>query len=251
MVQKTITPLVLPNAKEAAFGNQPFSIPFPHLQKGDIAFSLRLENNLLCQGSTGVFVNLQTVNYILHCIQHFRNSEASWRDCFWNGFGLHRLNMVVADDPERLCTHIIWWCMAPFGVVASLNSSDQGMAMIVDGRVDVGMLNYWASFIDNLVDNEIALPQAGDELILVLEEVKMNLDDDALERELDQWTYVLPNHREGSVKMTFPIKWPEHIQRMVGPRPKEHSIWQLVPSFASASNKACWERGFWRLGTAF
>jgi hypothetical protein len=117
--------------------------------------------------------------------------------------------------------------------------------MVVDGRVDVGMRNYWAAFIDNLVDNEIALPQAGDELILVLEEVKMNLDD---ERELDQWTYVLPNHRGGSVKMMFPLKWPEHIQRQ---RPKEHSIWQLVPSFASASNKACWERGFWRLGTVF
>ncbi len=350
MVQKNLVPLMLPNAKEAAFGNQPFALPFPHLQKGDIAFYLRLENDwntvevqrsfrnpgipctartplsLVCQGwdervqharkrcrtsdageSAGVlagtlvanegshvFVNLQTVNYILHGIQHFRDTEPYWRDSFWRGFGLHRLDRGVTDDPERLSTHVLRWCMTPFGVVASdtTQSSDQGVAMVVDGRLDGGMRNYWASFVpdagrddllsasaspgrrrnsrkkhaawvmgSNAAPNEVALPQPGDELILVLREVKVNLeassegfdDDEALQDELDRWTYALPNRKmHDAVRMTFPLKWPAHTQGMVGPRPREHSIWQLVPSFASAANPACWERqGFWRLGVVF
>ena len=44
-VQRNLAPLVLPNAKESEYGNEPFALPFPHLQKGDIAFYLRLEND--------------------------------------------------------------------------------------------------------------------------------------------------------------------------------------------------------------
>jgi hypothetical protein len=44
-VQRHIVPLVLPNAKESAYGNGPVLLPFPHLQKGDLAFYLRLEND--------------------------------------------------------------------------------------------------------------------------------------------------------------------------------------------------------------
>jgi len=350
-VQKSLVPLMLPNSKEAAFGNQPFALPFPHLQKGDIAFHLRLENDwntedvqrylrnpaavqgttrtplsLVCQGwedsvlqarkrfrasgaegvaralaaneGGNVFVNLQTVNYILHGIQHFRDSEPYWRESFWRGFGLHRQDRGLTDDPERLCTHVVRWCMAPFGVVASdtAHASDQGVAIVVDGRLDGGMRNYWASFVtdagsddpllstssmqggplrrknrkkqaaapamgSSTVPGEVALPQPGDELILILKEVKMNLQaaaegldaDETLQDELDRWTYLLPNMNvHEAARMTFPLKWPVHTQGMVGPRPREHSIWQLVPSFASAANPACWERqGFWRLGVVF
>jgi hypothetical protein len=42
------------------------------------------------------------------------------------------------------------------------------------------------------------------------------------------------------------------MQRMIGPLPKEHKVWQLVPQVLSAGNRACWERqGFWRLGTVY
>ena len=53
MVQKTLTPLVLPSPKEARYGNEPFVLPFPHLRKGDIAFHLRLEGawDTICGGS--------------------------------------------------------------------------------------------------------------------------------------------------------------------------------------------------------
>lgn len=44
MTQKTICPLILPNTKRQAYGNEPFLLPFPHLRKGDIAFYLRLES---------------------------------------------------------------------------------------------------------------------------------------------------------------------------------------------------------------
>ena len=43
-----------------------------------------------------VFGNLQMVNYILHGIQHYRDSEPSWRDSFWLGFGLHRLDPRIS-----------------------------------------------------------------------------------------------------------------------------------------------------------
>lgn len=174
MAQKHICPLVLPNAKRAEYGNEPFVLPFPHLRKGDIAFYLRLQSgnwevdssqqqrhplSLVCKDwkdvkkrrmdeamskSGQVFLNLQTVNYILHGIQYYRDSEPYWRDAFWRGFGLDKLDPIVygggmgpgARDMEALCTHIVRWCMTPFGVVASdaFNISDQGVAMVVDGR---------------------------------------------------------------------------------------------------------------------
>ena len=173
-VQRTLIPLVLPNAKEARFGNEPFVLPFPHLRKGDIAFYLRLEGDwdsvglsnvslsnpnskhplamvckdwaeavrtrkrrkmpadevgrsLMMNEGSQVLVNLQTVNYILHGIQHFRDVEPAWRDAFWRGFGLHKLDDGIKNDPERLCTHVVRWCMAPFGVVVSetTHGSDQ------------------------------------------------------------------------------------------------------------------------------
>lgn len=43
-VSRTLVPLVLPSAKEALYGNEPFQLPFPHLLKGDIAFYVRLES---------------------------------------------------------------------------------------------------------------------------------------------------------------------------------------------------------------
>ena len=97
-----------------------------------------------------VFVNLQTVNYILHGIQYYRESEPAWRDTFWRGFGLDRLHDSVTNDMEKLCTHVVQWCMTPFGVVASdaFNMSDQGVSLVVDGRVEM-MRNYWATFVED------------------------------------------------------------------------------------------------------
>jgi hypothetical protein len=71
--------------------------------------------------------------------------------------------------------------MTPFGVITSevRHSSDQAVAMVVDGRVEEGMRNYWAHFVqDSAADcpNEVAVPQAGDQLILVLEEMTVNLE---------------------------------------------------------------------------
>lgn len=294
-VQKGLMPLMLPNAKETGYGNQPFVLPFPHLQKGDIAFYLRLENDwhseavqrslqnpscsssstrpplaLVCEDWEGkvhatrrkrgrgdeiasslmmhegaqLFVNLQTVNYILHGIQHYKGSaEPAWRDSFWKGFGLHRLHQSVKDDPEKLCTHVIRGCMTPFGVITSEVShrSDQAVSMVVDGRIEEGIMrNYWAEFVKGSSKqtgpDEVAMPQAGDELILVLEEMSIDLDD--FDKAVDKWTYVLPNHHSrGAVRMVFPFS-------------DKKKVWQLVPSFLSATNRACWERrGFWRLGT--
>lgn len=341
MVQRTLVPLVLPSAKEASFGNEPFVLPFPHLSKGDVAFYLRLENDwnlvdvrsslllvsssrgqvpplsLVCRDweeavrkrkrqkmqpdeigkslmmseGAGVFVNLQTVNYILHGIQHYGDAEPNWRDTFWRGFGLHRLDPVVQSDAEQLCTHVVRHCMGPFGVVASETNqrSDQAVAMVVDGRLE-RMRNYWAflrgddgssSMHDDLVDalnervgaarktkkvagtsapgsDELAMPQAGDELILVLEKVEMRLaesfsgaddDDDAFVKEYDKWSYVLPNRNDpAGVRMVFPLK--RSARRGNQPVERKHYIWQLVPSILSAGNASCWERrGFWSLGT--
>jgi hypothetical protein len=306
-VQRNLAPLVLPNAKESEYGNEPFALPFPHLQKGDIAFYLRLENDwnstpvqqslrnpsmydartplaLVCRDwasavhtrkkrkmdadeigkslmmseGSQVFVNLQTVNYILHGIQQYGGgTEAGWRDCFWHGFGLHRLDARVRDDAEKLCTHVVRNCMAPFGVITSevKHSSDQGVAMVVDGRVEC-MRNYWASFTADGLSLE--MPQAGDELILVLERVAKDIElkaDSSLEKELDKWTYMLPNHDSAGVsssdskaaKMVFPLKASAVADASGGA-----VIWQLMPSFASMTNRACWERGgYWRLGMVY
>jgi len=313
MVQRNLAPLVLPNAKESAYGNAPFALPFPHLSRGDIAFYLRLENDwestpvqqslrnpsmhdartplaLVCRDwasavhtrkrqrmeadeigrslmmseGSQVFVNLQTVNYILHGIQMYGgDTEAGWRDCFWRGFWLHRLDPRVQNDAERLCTHVVRSCMSPFGVVASevTHSSDQGVAMVVDGRVEC-MRNYWASFEG--AEDELDMPQPGNELILVLERVMVDVEcrSASLEQELDRWTYMLPNHCHASssdshvAKMVFPLR-----QCAVGTglgmvqAPDENGrtpVWQLVPSFAGLGNRACWEsRGYWRLGMVY
>lgn len=340
MVQRGLVPLVLPSAKEAAYGNEPFALPFPHLRKGDIAFYLRLENDwnlvdirspLLIGNSRGhvpplslvcrdweeavrkrkrqkmqpdeigrslmmsegsqVLVNLQVVNYILHGIQHYGDSEPNWRDTFWRGFGLHRLDAAVQNDAEQLCTHVVRHCMGPFGVVASETNqrSDQAVAIVVDGRSE-RVRNYWAflrgadgdRMHDDLVDalnervgaahksrkvggtsapggaDELAMPQAGDELILVLEKVEMRLgdsfasgtdkDDQAFMAEYEKWTYVLPNRNDpAGVKMVFPLK--RSARRVIQPVERKHYIWQLVPSVSSAGNASCWERrGFWSLG---
>jgi hypothetical protein len=241
---------------------------------------------MMSEGSQ-LFVNLQTVNYILHGIQHYGGSgEEGWRDCFWKGFGLHLLHHTIQEDAEKLCTHVIRCCMTPFGVVSSdvSHCSDQQVAMVIDGRVEC-MRNYWASFVrdsasDDMVSmqnrrlqgnssaiggtgaadgNELAMPQPGDELILILESTTMDVDcvDGDLEHELDKWTYMLPNHGRGdssqTVKAVFPMKHPVVGSSMQQANTDgKAAIWQLVPSFASLANRACWERkGFWRLGTVY
>lgn len=190
MAQKNICPLILPSAKKQAYGNEPFLLPFPHLRKGDIAFYLRLQQSqweacktddariplsLLCKDWRDVkrckmneamskggqmFVNLQVVNYILHGIQYYRGTEPYWRDAFWKGFGLNSLDPALQDNMEALCTHVVQWCMTPFGVVASdtHNLSDQGAAMVVDGRVEM-MRNYWATFVDDADSDDLVSMQ--------------------------------------------------------------------------------------------
>jgi hypothetical protein len=329
--QKTISPLVLPHAKGCSYGNEPFQLPFPHLEKGDIAFHLRLEGNwdmvrptnrpgepaicrlplsLVCKdwdqsmqrrrkrrmatGEVGssammeegsqVFVNLHTVNYILHGIQHYGDADASWRDSFWRGFGLDRLPDAVRNDAEMLCTHVVRWCMAPFGVVVSdvSHSSDQSVAIVIDGRVQQAT-NHWASLdggskgqqlpragskrgrgvYSAAVDGEdLAMPEAGDELILVLERMEKlalsvgggvsdrEVAGEGLEEELDRWTHVLPRHLcKSTVRMVFPLNLPASCTGVAGEGDVKHFIWQLVPSVAHLGNELCWERrGFWRLG---
>jgi len=304
MVQRTLVPLMLPGAKEAAYGNEPFALPFPHLQKGDLAFYLRLENDwglvdmrnfavqegrssklplsLVCRDweeavrkrkrgrlsgtemskslmmseGSQIFVNLQTINYILHGIQHYGDTEPGWRDTFWRGFGLHRLDAAVKSNAEMLCTHVVRHCMTPFGVVASETNqqSDQAVAMVVDGRAE-RMRNYWVEA--NNEEGGLHMPQPGDELILGLERVEMRLDEDimndsdAFEHEFEKWTYVLPNRASvvPSVRMAFPLK---RSVMCVLPAERKHYIWQLVPSVASAANQLCWDRaGFWRLGILY
>ncbi len=282
-VSRTLLPLMLPSAKEAQFGNEPFVLPFPHLRKGDIAFYLRLEMApctledvrmhrpgpplaMVCQNwaevlrkrkrapekcllageGSQVFVNLETVNYILHGIQHYRDTEASWRDSFWRGFGLHRLDPLVANNAELLCTHVVRWCMAPFGVVVSetTHSSDQAVAMVVDGRVE-RMRNYWAK--QESEDADVEVPQAGDELVLMLERIEMRLEGEFLEQELQRWAHILPGYMSGyeSVKMVFPIKRP--VVQAAGPVEKKHWIWQLVPG---VKNSSLGSRGCFTLGRA-
>lgn len=355
IVQKHVAPLIMPSARAQAYGNEPFALPFPHVQKGDIAFYLRLEaggmfelepgaanmvnplrfgsrtplslvcrdwadavrrlrqrlsssekvwRHLQCGEGSQIFVNLPTLNYILHGIQHYRDTEPYWRDSFWRGFGLDRLDAQVLEDPEALCTHVVRWCMTPFGVVTSqvTQRSDQGLAMVIDGRVE-RMRNYWASFVETdgyadlvTMQNErvarraggvahealkkrmktsasapdkVAMPQAGSELILILEWIPLksgsaNLQeagrrrrsreeaDEDSEKDLDARTHVLPNESslggssgnrgdEKGVRMVFPTPAPEHMKG---------GVWQLVPSFASASNESCWKRhGYWHIAT--
>lgn len=262
-VQRVLTPLVLPSAKEARYGNGPFELPFPHIRKGDLAFHLRLEH----RPQPEQFVNLQTANYILHGIQHYGDSEPAWRDTFWKGFGLDRLDPAITSDcdAERLCTHVVRWCMAPFGVVVSetVHKSrrcsalkEQAIAMVVDGRIEKGGLrNFWASEIsDPSVASGVDVPQAGDELVLMLDRVPMRVDDPkVLFDELERWTYVLPNRNSSAcMRATFPIKRGCRGRGFVGPLPREHYIWQLVPSVFSIGSRECWERrGFWRLGVVY
>lgn len=155
------------------------------------------------------------------------------------------------------------------------------------------MRNYWATFVDDAAEEDLVtlqnervykqpiasgkrrrlkqalnvnsssvlsedasdcvLPQAGDELILILEKMKVKGGKEGAEDQ--KWTYMLPNFLEGgsgnqhSVKMVFPFDSPEHLRNR---EDGTHDIWQLVPSLSSMSNRSCWERkGFWRLGMVY
>jgi hypothetical protein len=233
--------------------------------------------HLKCNEGSQIFVNLQTLNYILHGIQHYRGQDPCWRDTFWKGFGLDRLHNRIQNDMEALATHVVRWCMAPFGVVTSevKHRSDQGVAMVIDGRVE-RMRNYWVAMADGdgsedlvtmqndrtgtskkrrtvqtsaTTPDRVAMPQSGANLILILEQIPLetvaqkDTIDDA-QRKLQSRTYVLPNRNARSdaeaVKMVFPQPSPAHMQ---------NHVWQLVPSFASEGNASCWSRhGFWRVG---
>lgn len=89
-------------------------------------------------------------NAKLACQQVYKDTEPYWRDSFWTAFGLDALDDSIKDDDEKLCTHLVQHCMTPFGVVASdtSNLSDQGAAMVVDGRVQM-VRNYWAVFVED------------------------------------------------------------------------------------------------------
>lgn len=245
--------------------------------------SERIWRHLKCGEGSQIFVNLQTLNYILHGVQHHRGQDPCWRDSFWQGFGLDRLDARIQNDMEALATHVVRWCMTPFGVVTSevKQRSDQAVAMVIDGRVE-RMRNYWAAMVDadgfaDLVTmqndrvgdgqkgrkrrmvpvkasasapDKVAMPQSGSELILILEKVPLRTvqqEDsiDEAQHKLQSRTYVLPN-RSGRDDAKEAVK-------MVFPQPSpahmEDHVWQLVPSFASQSNESCWSRqGFWRVG---
>jgi hypothetical protein len=306
-VQKSLVPLVLPSAKDERYGNASFPLSFPHLQRGDIAFYVRLQcsswelvrrdgglmraggscddpplslvckdwfecvrkrrrqcvpegeigRSLMMGEGGGVFINLRTVNYILHGIQHYKDTEPAWRDSFWRGFGLHLLDARVQNDMDALCTHVVRQCMTPFGVVVSEVShcSDQCAAMVVDGRVE-RMRNYWAAE-DPEDNNSVVMPQAGDELVLVLEHMEVKLDEKSWEEEVDRWAYVLPGSSTvGFERAVFPIK---RVRRacgtdnpFIGPEEKCQWIWQLVPKVLAANEESCSSgRGFWRIGTVY
>ena len=214
-------------------------------------FSSRLE--LTDNFSAQVFVNLETVNYILHGIQHYGDSEPGWRDSFWRGFGLHRLDPLVQQNAELLCAHVVRWCMAPFGVVVSETvhaPHDQAVAMVVDGRIE-RMRNYWAEQLSE--DEEVQVPQAGDELVLVLERIEVRLGLEDLEAELERWAHILPGFGAGSeaVKAVFPVTRGNLLG--VGPVEKRHWVWQLVPGVKSMGDARFWadDKGFFSLGRVY
>ena len=106
------------------------------------------------------------------------------------------------------------------------------------------------------------MPEAGDELILVLERMEKlalsvgggvsdrEVAGEGLEEELDRWMHVLPRHLcKSTVRMVFPLNLPASCTGVAGEGDVKHFIWQLVPSVAHLGNELCWERrGFWRLG---
>lgn len=98
--------------------------------------------------------------------------------------------------------------------------------------------------------SELVVPQAGDELILILERMEVK-PVNAQDETANQWAYMLPNFlpdsKTGPVKMTFPLNGqPQHL---MDPGSSSYFVWQLVPSIASMSNRSCWDRkGFWRIG---
>ncbi len=220
-----------------------------------------MARSLAMSEGSQIFVNLQTVNYILHGIQHYGDTEPGWRDTFWRGFGLHRLDPAIQNDTERLCTHVVRHCMTPFGVVASETNqrSDQAIAIVVDGRTE-RVRNYWVrERFEQHGEEGLDMPQPGDELILSLERVEMRVDEDLkssedFQHEFDKWTYMLPNrvpmNGTASVRMAFPLKRP--ARALMLPLERKHYIWQLVPSVACWTEQSCWDRGgFWRLGVVY
>lgn len=205
-------------------------------------------------------MNLQTVNYILHGIQHYKDTEAGWRDSFWRGFGLDLLDARAWQDAEMLCTHVVRQCMTPFGVVVSevSHSSDQAVAMVVDGRVERGVRNYWGVRIGGEHEGAVEMPQPGDELVLVLERVEKKLDEGShqWEKELEKWAYVLPNHvgHYGSERAVFPIKRARLAAGVAGSVEEEKQwIWQLVPRVLANCllGENVSRRGYWRIGAVY
>lgn len=139
-VQRMCRPLLLPHSKRVSYGNVPFALPRPHLQRGELAFCIRvgLESRLfdLCSrkdmirhkagSASDALINLHTLNYILRgiqvCIspamdiarktcslspsgltppaQVHKNKEEGWQRTFWNDFSMETVVGVRGMNME-------------------------------------------------------------------------------------------------------------------------------------------------------
>ena len=95
--------------------------------------------------------------------------------------------------------------------------------MVVDGRLPLIVRNYWVS------DDEMEMPQPGEEVGFALEKIEMHVDDiKKFEAEIERWTHVLPCwSAESTERAVFPLKRPARREAL--PLPRKHHVWQLVP----------------------
>jgi hypothetical protein len=259
IVSKISPAIVLPNSGMEIYGNRPFNLPMPHLQKGDIVFTMRLSKSSIIYDiipdmkiyhQSGIghtadpLINITTVNYILAGIQTHLDQEPRWRDTFWKGFGLDKLPsellriLKIPTDPdynyvvEDLCTHIMENCIKPFGVLIKENSSglqDQCISIIVDGRVEqlsnIWKIEKYSTKAENPLNYSIS---PGDDLILILKRIELRAQGD-----IDAFEYIMPSathKRPTLMRFSTPV------------------LWQLVPSIGCITNSECWERqGYWHI----
>ena len=267
-VMSTIIPsIMLPSGKRQQYGNDPFKLKHPYMQKGEIAFSVRLpvtnpiftpDKRYLIHNTVGygidLLLNVQCVNFILHALQLYRDTEPQWKQTFWDGFGLGDLfNEAELRDPnsiesvnKRIANVVVEQFIRPMGIVTAVEyrgENNEAVSLIIDGRAEQ-VMNYWgtASFFSNVTgeritgnkrkQNQMDIDQqieAGDDLIMLLRK-KWASDD------VEFLSHALPRalqREQDTERMGFP---------------QNGGVWQLEGSIGSPRNRECWgDGGYWHI----
>lgn len=256
VVTRILPPVVIP--APCVDGNCAFITVSRQVGDGDIAFVVRAKfmyEIIECQilgnyHSMGLLhavdpvVNLCTLNYLLHGLQRYGwrpETEYTHWHSLWDALGLseHINCSDSTSESFRRCvaTHVVKYCVTPFGVRLGKNCVDFATSLVIDGQVS-NLTDIWTK-------KDTFETSAGDDLILILEETETN-----------EYT-LCPLAKDVCTKKFAPEQCQVNtLQRLSAKRARTTcKNFQLVPAVASEDTvrvqHAVWYTGYWHIARTF